>query len=97
MRTVWMSSGRESESRFTPADAIEQRVFREVVTDTDAAGGKTEPVCKNAPTVVFRIESQQSVQPVLLLAPASIPTEHLIELERTLLPVDVLLEGVNIE
>jgi len=37
------------------------------------------------------------VQSVLLLAPASIPAEHLLELVGALLPVDILLEGIQVE
>jgi len=45
----------------------------------------------------MRIVGQQSVEAVLLFTSASIAAEHLLELVGALLPVDVLLEGIEIE
>lgn len=86
-----------SETCFTSADTIKERVFGNVVTDADTTGRKTEPIRENTPTIVFGVKGQQSVQSVLLLTATSLTTEHLLELEGTLFPVDVLFEGIDVK
>lgn len=53
---------------------------RYVVAFADAARRELEPVGENAAALVPRVVRQQSVQPILLLAPAPVPTEHLLVL-----------------
>lgn len=69
----------------------------DIVALAYAAGGEAEPVGEDAAALVVRVVGQQAVQPVLLLAATAVTTEHLLELLGALLPVYVLLEGVQIE
>ena len=55
-------------------------LHRQVVATTDAATREFEPVAEDASAFVVRVVGQQPVQPVLLLAPATVPAVHLLAL-----------------
>ena len=72
-------------------------IERHIVTLADAAGRKPEPVGKDATALVVRIVGEQPVQSVLLLAATALAAVHLLQLVRALLPVHVLLEGIQVQ
>lgn len=56
-------------------------IVGQIVAAAHTTRRELEPVGEYAATVVGRIVREQSVQPVLLFAPAALPAEHLLVLE----------------